>query len=192
MREHTPPSRTGPWSRLVGPLPPAESLSVLGVAVAAAAATWRRSRTQRGALASALIGGLALDLAGGLVAFQLPPTRRTYAQKQGSDRLMFVTAHVHPFVLPALGSGTWRRAGARYAAALGANVLFDRTRPPAASRRVLAASAAGVASLIDLPGSGTPERWFGPLYLLKLIGGHAGIPQWAPSDLAGSIAQLRS
>lgn len=168
---------SGAWHDLVGPLDRGASAVVLVVSAAAAAAvsvpTSRRAGVARGTVA----GIIAFDLVGGLVAFQLPASRQKYARSTLRSRMTFALAHVQPFALPILGEGSLPRAAARYSTAVLATAALERFAPRTASRRVLANSVAALASTADVLTDVSDQRWFGPVYLMKVIGGHAGIPQ---------------
>lgn len=129
---------SGVWGGLVGPLGRAASIGVLMAAASSAAtvaaSTSRRAGTGRGVA----LGAVAFDLVGGLIAFQLHGTRRRYAGSPLRSRLVFALVHVQPFVLPALGEGSWRRAAARYTAAVASTAVLERLAPCSASRRALA------------------------------------------------------
>lgn len=165
------------WARLVGPLTGAQSAAVLAVAAAGAAAigkhTARRTAVGRGVL----LAVVAFDLIGGLVAFQLTPTREQYRKTSLRSRLVFTGVHLQPFVLPAVGQGTWKRAALRYAAAVASTVALETALPRAGSRRIVANLLAASLSVADVATDDSQQRWFGPVYLMKVIGGHAGIRQ---------------
>lgn len=123
---------------------------------------------------------VAVDLVGGLVAFQLRPTREQYGRTSLGSRLTFALVHVQPFAVPLAGQGSWRRAAVRYVATVGSTAALELLPVRAASRRGVANTLGAALSAVDLASDGSPQRWFGPVYLMKVIGGHGGIPGSAP------------
>lgn len=121
------------------------------------------------------MGIVAFDLVGGLVAFQLRPTREKYSASSLRSRMGFALAHLQPFLLPVLGEGPWRRAAARYATAVIATAVLERCATRSTSRRAVANSVAAAFSGADLATGKPQQRWFGTVYLMKVIGGHSGI-----------------
>lgn len=148
---------------------------MLAAAASSAAAVFASTSPRAGAARGAAIGVVAFDLVGGLVAFQFRPTREKYSASSLRSRLAFALAHVQPFLLPILGEGSWRRAAARYATAVIATAALERCAPRSPCRRLVANSAAAAFSVADLATSESRHRWFGPVYLMKVIGGHSGI-----------------
>ncbi|MEJ2889501.1 hypothetical protein [Actinomycetospora aeridis] len=184
-RRARPTARAGPadgWTRLVGPLGPGASAAVLGSALAGGVAAGLGATGRVGPGRGLLDGLVAADLVGGLVTFQLPPTRRQYARSSPRARLTFVLLHLHPFALPLTRQGGWRRAVSRYAAAVAATGALEVLCARSASRRTVANIVATAAAVVDGATTRTGPRWFGPVYLAKLIGGHGGIPR-APLDV---------
>ncbi|MBE1515175.1 hypothetical protein H4W26_001930 [Nesterenkonia halotolerans] len=167
--------RTKFWSSLVGPLGRRESAVVLVIATSAAARisynTSRRAGIPRGVTA----GLAAFDLWGGLVAFQFQPTREQYSRSPLESRMLFALVHVQPFLLPLLGEGSWRRATGRYATAVVSTAVLECFLSYSTSRRVVANGAAAALSAADLALGAPAHSWFGPVYLMKMIGGHSGI-----------------
>ncbi|WP_159619570.1 hypothetical protein [Arthrobacter zhaoguopingii] len=145
-------------------------------ATAAAAGTFRRIGVGRGTV----VGLVAFDLVGGLVAFQMRGTREKYAQSPLRSRLVFAVAHVQPIVLPLIADGSWRRAAARYLAAVSMTAALELVVPPRMPRRLTANGVGLALSTLDLVSGPSTQRWFGPVYLMKVIGGHAGIPRDIP------------
>lgn len=164
------------WTRLVGPLSRTESAAVLGAAGATAAVVGATTARRSGPLRGSLMAAVAADLAGGLVTFQLRSTRVQYGASSLASRLTFAVVHVQPFLLPALGQGSWRRAAFRYGTAVGATGLLELIPAAEPARRRLAIALAATLSLADVASDHSPQRWFGPVYLMKVIGGHGGIP----------------
>lgn len=165
------------WSRLVGPVGPARSALILGVAGAAAlhaaVEAWRR----RGPAAAVITGLVAFDLYGGLVAFQLRETRAEYAAKELGDRLVFVVLHLQPYLLPLTGQGGPGQATARYAAAVLSTGALEWLLPTSRYRRLVANAVAALLTWLDSRAPAGEQRWLGPVYLMKLTGGHGGIPR---------------
>ncbi len=142
-------------------------------AAAAAVGTSRRLGGGRGTV----VGLVAFDLVGGLVAFQMRGTREKYAQSPLRSRLIFAVAHVQPIVLPLIADGSWRRAAARYLAAVSMTAALELVVPPRMPRRLTANGVGLVLSTLDLVSGPATQRWLGPVYLMKVVGGHAGIPR---------------
>ena len=161
------------WRGLVGDLTDAQSAAVLLAAAGSAGAVWWRTRAD-GPAAALAMGVVAFDLVGGLVAFPLPGTREHYAATGPAARVGFAVVHVQPFVLPLTRQGSLRSAAWRYGGAVTATVLLEVLDP--GRRRILANAVAAALSAVDLATSaGSPQRWLGPVYLVKVIGGHGGI-----------------
>lgn len=180
----TPPS-TGPLARtwrwttaaLVGPEPSqgevtatmAAALVGTGIAVGACAASglpW---------IATAVVGLVAFDFFGGATATTTAAGKRRYhgPERPPRHRLLFVAAHVQPFVLalfvPDLG---WWTAAALYLVALAGAVAIGfaphTVREPVALGATVTGSAA---ALVLLP---VPDGlvWLAPVMLVKLLIGH--------------------
>lgn len=156
-------------------------MTVLGAAAAGAVAVGVNTVRRAGVGRSALLSCVAFDLVGGLIAFQLQPTREQYREASLQSRLAFALVHVQPFAVPLTGQGSWRRAALRYTAAVASTVALEVTLPRADSRRVAANMLAASLSFIDLASDTSQQRWFGPVYLMKVIGGHGGVPKASPS-----------
>lgn len=165
------------WTDLVGRLSPAQSALVLGGAAAGAVLVAVRTVDRGdGWPARLLMAGVAADLVGGLITFQLGPTRERYAETAVASRLGFVAAHLQPFALPLIGQGSWRRAGARYATVLLTSAAVEAAALSPTTRRRIATAVGVAAALMDVVTAPPGQRWFGPVYHLKLIGGHTSIP----------------
>lgn len=164
------------WQGLVGPLGPGSSALVLGTAGLVATAVAARTRHD-GAWPAAVMAVVAFDLAGGLVAFQFPATRDSYAHSSRIARLGFAAAHVQAFAVPLVSQGTWASAARRYLSAMGASALLESALPDSPKRRVAGQALALALSAADVVlASGEKQRWLGPVILLKVVGGHASIP----------------
>lgn len=148
---------------------------MLAAAASSAVAVFASTSPRIGPARGAAIGAVAFDLVGGLVAFQLRPTREKYSASSLRSRMVFALAHVQPFLLPVLGEGSWRRAAARYTTAVIATAVLERCAPHSPSRWAVANSLAAASSVADLATGESQQRWFGPVYLMKVIGGHPGI-----------------
>ncbi|MGC5615086.1 hypothetical protein [Georgenia sp. Z1491] len=146
------------------------------MATASALAVGVRTARRSGWLRGSLVGAVAFDLVGGLVAFQLPATRERYSMKAMRSRLTFALVHVQPFALPLLGEGSWRRAGLRCSTAVASTVALERLAPRSPGRRLIANGVAAALSLVDLATDSSRQRWFGPVFTMKVVGGHGGIP----------------
>lgn len=164
------------WRALMGPVSAPQAAAALAGAGTAAVTIGRRTAHRRGAARGLALGAVAFDLVGGLISFQLPPTRAAYARHGMRERLGFVAVHVQPFVLPLCGDGSWARASARYLAALAATVALE-AGPERGSRRLAANALAVALAALDAATDRSPQRWLGPVYLLKVVGGHAGVPR---------------
>ena len=152
------------------------AVPVLGAASVSALAVGLSAGSRDGAVKGAVAAGLAFDLVGGLVALHWPSNRRAFARKDIPERLLFTGIHVQPFVLPAIGQGTWSHATRRYLTALGASAALELFVPRSRLRPAIATAAAAVLAVEDWRrGRGRRNRWLGPVLLLKLISGHAGI-----------------
>ncbi|GAA4881081.1 hypothetical protein [Actinomycetospora straminea] len=173
--EHASEERAEAWTRLVGPLGPGASAVVLGSALLGGAAVTVSTTRRAGAWRGLVHGLVAVDLVGGLVTFQLPPTRGQYARSSSGARMSFVLAHLQPVVLPLTRQGTWRRAVARYVTAVAATGALEALGTRVGSRRAVATALGVAAAVVDGATAGPGPRWFGPVYLLKLIAGHGGI-----------------
>ncbi len=165
------------WREVVGPLGSNGSVAVLTCAALSATAAAVGTSRRRGVGRGTVVGLVAFDLVGGLVAFQMRGTREKYAQSSLRSRLIFAVAHVQPIVLPLIADGSWRRAAARYLAAVSTTAALELVLPPRMPRRLTANGVGLVLSTLDLVSGSSTQRWFGPVYLMKVVGGHAGIPR---------------
>lgn len=181
------------WRRLMGPVDRTTGASVLLIATTAGLAVGCRSARRRGPLIGAALGAVTVDIVGGLLSFQVPAVRRKYAEHGRLERLVFPLVHVQPYLFPIVAEGSWTVAACRHLSALGCSVALETVplrpgvrRPAACALAVLLA--AGDLLLAD---SG-PHRWFGPAYLLKVIGGHGSLEHPArPAGPAGSRRRRR-
>ena len=101
----TPTRATAAWRALMGPVSPAQGGATVAIAAAAAVGIGASTRRRVGWRTGLLTAVVALDLVGGLISFQLPPTRAAYAQHSPQQRLGFVALHLQPFVLPLTRQG---------------------------------------------------------------------------------------
>ena len=169
----------------LGVADPEVAVPVLGAASLSALAAGLSTGSRDGAVKGVAAAGLAFDLVGGLGALHWPSNRRAFARKDVPERLLFTGIHVQPFVLPAIGQGTWGHATRRYLTALGASAALELFVPRSRLRPALATATAAVLALGDWRRSrGQQNRWLGPVILLKLISGHAGIRQ-----IGGEVAE---
>lgn len=121
------------------------------------------------------MGFQAFDLVGGLVAFQWPGTRSKYAGGTGLGRLAFPVLHVQPYSVPLAGEGSWTVAAGRHLAAVASTAALDQIEMEPQRRRATANLVAAGLSLCDLAVTDSRQRWFGPVYLFKVVGGHASL-----------------
>lgn len=161
----------------MGNVTPIEGAVALASAGVSAAVVGVSTARREGWIRGVVMGVVAFDLCGGLVSFQLGSTREEYARHDDRRRLVFVLVHLQPFVLPVTGQGTWRRAAARYAAAVGGTLALERVGIRPEHRRPIANGIALALAGADLMVASPGQRWLGPAYLLKLVGGHGGIPR---------------
>lgn len=166
---------TRPWESLMGPVGRGGSATVLAVAITAGLAIGHRTRRHQGLGWALVMGVVGFDLVGGMVAFQLRPTRAQYAHHTPRARLGFVTGHLHPFLLPLSGQGSWARAMARYATAVATTVVLERCPGDSRPRRGAVMASAIALAAGDVLTDRSPQRWLGPVYLIKLVGGHGSI-----------------
>ncbi|WP_154674333.1 hypothetical protein [Nakamurella lactea] len=159
-----------PWTRLVGPASRAESVAILVPAVIGGALVARSTARRRGLVRGAAAAAVAVDLIGGVVAFQTSSARSRYAESTASARMLFTAAHLQPAIMPLIGEGNWPTATRRYLLSLGGSALL--TRMPAARRRVAGLAVTLAAVAIERIGATGTDRWLGPVYLTKLLAGH--------------------
>lgn len=100
------------WSELVGPLGKLESAVVLAAATGGAVSVGVNTARQTTPSRGAFLGAIAFDLIGGLITFQLEPTRGRYVSSSFLSRLKFALVHLQPFALPLIGEGSWKRRAA--------------------------------------------------------------------------------
>ena len=102
-------------------------------------------------------------------------TRERYRSSSLADRLGLAAAHVQCLALPPAGEGTWSRALARWAGVVGATAVLQAVVPE--RRRRAAGTALGaVLAAADLATDRSAQRWLGPVWHLKLVAGHATLP----------------
>lgn len=168
------PRRPSLWTQLVGDLDAAQSFCVMGAAAVVTHAVWRDTRS-RGLGRAVAMAVTAWDLVGGLVAFQMPPTRAKYARAGSRERMIFVLLHGQPFVVPLSGEGRFSTAAGRYLAVLGGAAVADRLISQK-QRLIWSLGLAGLLVTVDLVATrDEQQRWLGPTYFMKLLGGHASI-----------------
>ncbi len=165
----------GAWRGLVGPLGAASSAAVLGAAGVGVAAVTRSTRERRSWPVAGVVGVVAADLIGGMVAFQIPETRRHYAETSLGSRLVLAIGHVQCFALPLLGEGTWGRALKRWAGVVCGTMLLQ-SFVAEQDRRLVGSALALFLGSADLATDLTRQRWFGPVWAVKLVAGHATLP----------------
>ena len=177
---------------LLGVTDPEAVVPVLGAASVSALAVGLSAASRDGAAKGAVAAGLVFDLVGGLVALHWPSNRRAFTRKGIPECLLFTGVHVQPFVLPAIGQGTWGHVARRYLMALAASAALELLVPRSRPCPAIATAAAAVFAVEDWRrGRGRQNRWLGPVLLLKLISGHAGIRRigGAPSLLGEGSSQ---
>ncbi len=190
------------WGRLVGPLGAGRSAGVVSAAALGTTLVAVHTKRRNGLRAATTMAPVAFDLIGGLITFQLAPTRAKYADAPLRARMMFVGAHLQPLAVPVVGGGSWKRAMARYATAIVATTTLETVLANHPRRRLVANLIAAGVSAADVATDRGPQRWIGPVYLMKVIGGHGGIPRndadsphagaSVPSELAARALQTRS
>ena len=181
------------WDEFTGPgASTAETTGTLTCAAAGALLAPRLARGYpgRGAVgrgAAVVLSVLALDLWGGAWCNNTASCARWYERPgQGTrEHLVFSLAHLHPFAVAALDAragapgprraaavAPWRAAAVRYAylqaATLAVRACRGRTRRVAGVLTTLG----GVALDARLGPSGSVP-WFGPVFFVKLLAGHA-------------------
>lgn len=159
----------------MGELTPAQSAAVLSFAADSALGVGLRAVRRAGPLRGAVMGFQAFDLVGGLVAFQCAGTRSKYADGTGLRRLAFPVLHVQPYTVPLAGEGSWTVAAGRHLPAVASTAALDQVEMKPRSRRVTANIVAAGLSLCDLAVADSRQRWFGPVYLFKVVGRHASL-----------------
>ncbi|MGE2727940.1 hypothetical protein ACQI4F_00530 [Mycolicibacterium vaccae] len=184
------------WLEFVGPeTRPAGTATILALAGLGGVAAVRRARSRRlSAPKTVLLAVCAVDLWGGAWANNTAACARWYerAGQTDADYLRFALIHLHPLVLAWIDGASrrgWWQAGARYGYLLAATALIRRFR---AHRRPLgwALTVGGIA--LDAASQPYPSaRWFGPVFYLKLLAGHAAAARWPDEVLraGGSVPQ---
>ncbi|BBX17246.1 hypothetical protein CRI77_04660 [Mycolicibacterium duvalii] len=179
------------WLEFVGPeTTPVGTATTLTLAGLGGVAAVRRARARRlTASRTALLVVAAVDLWGGAWANNTAACARWYERpgQSDADHLRFAVVHVHPLVLAWVDGASrrgWVHSGLRYGYLLGATAVIRRLR---AHRRPLGwvLTAAGIA--LDAALEPYPSaRWFGPVFYLKLLAGHAAAARWPDDVLAGA------
>ncbi|MEZ0341385.1 hypothetical protein ACAG25_15515 [Mycobacterium sp. pV006] len=186
MSEQIGPLRRA-WFEFVGPeTGPAGTATILGLAGLGGLDALRHTR-RLGAARTTLLAVCAVDLWGGAWANNTAACARWYERpgQTDADHLRFALVHLHPLVLAWVDGADrrgWWHAGARYAYLVAATVLIRRFR---AHRRPLGwvLTAGGVA--LDAALQPYPSaRWFGPVFYLKLLAGHAAAARWPDETLS--------
>ena len=156
---------------------------MLSAAVASGLVAGLAARRRGGTVQGAVAAMIAFDLTGGMVAFHQPATRCVYARRNLAARLLFTGMHAHPFLLAMTGQGTWKQALCRYLEVNATTAALELLVPRSRIRPVLATVIAVLLAGMDWRNSpGQQNRWLGPVFLLKLISGHAGIPRERAHD----------
>ncbi|MGE2836733.1 hypothetical protein [Mycobacterium sp. SMC-4] len=185
MSERIGPLRRA-WLEFVGPeTSPAGTVTILTLAGAGGVDALRHAR-RLSRPKVALLAVSAVDLWGGAWANNTVACARWYERpgQTDADHLRFALVHLHPLVLAwvdGAGRRGWLHAGVRYGYLLTATVLIRRFR---AHRRPLgwALTAGGIA--LDATLEPYPSaRWFGPVFYLKLLAGHAAAARWSDEAL---------
>ncbi|HEY4342912.1 MAG TPA: hypothetical protein VGN05_01085 [Parvibaculum sp.] len=127
---------------------------------------------------------LAIDIAGGVVANALSALKRlTFSPPNPADGwavrlvkrrpLLFPLAHVHPLLLAWAFGGSAVFGAVWYAAPILSHMLIHRL--PLYLHRPAALGLIAAAFLVSLYVIGAPRgfEWFAPLFMLKLVYGHA-------------------
>ncbi len=162
------PEITAPEARVV--LAGAIALTGLaGAAGAARASGW-------GPLQWALALALAFDLGGGAVGNATRSAARWFHRPgRARARAVFYAQHLHPVALPLAFGTPWAQAAALYAGMLGAAAIVELAPRPLARPVAFGAVALAIGIACGHPWPAGLE-WFGPVYLLKLVG-HAIPPE---------------
>ncbi|PVZ09349.1 hypothetical protein [Actinomycetospora cinnamomea] len=178
VTRRSPRPRVGWWDAIVGPgAGPVENAGTvtLGVAGTVLAPRLARGPSRPGPGARLVLRVLAADLWGGAWCNNTPAAARWYGQEpRARHHLAFAAAHVHPFVVARLDAQPrWDRALAQYAYLLAATAVLGQVGRPA--QRVLALlTTAGGLALDRWWGTTDAAPWFGTVYYVKLLAGHAG------------------
>jgi hypothetical protein len=186
----------GWWGRVVGPGATwVENAGTLGLALlggrlAPSVASERgpaRGQDGREELALRL---LAVDLWGGAWCNNTPAAARWYHRDgQGrSQHLVFAAAHLHPFALawldrrdaPGRSRLVWALSLYGYLQVATLLVLWSRRR--SVQRTAAVGATVGGVLLDRLLAPSARAPWFGPVYFVKLLAGHAGGAAVLPVD----------
>ncbi|UXA20019.1 hypothetical protein [Mycobacterium sp. SMC-4] len=182
------PLRRG-WLEFVGPeATTADTVTTLTWAGLGGVAAWQRARSRHlSSVRAVLLVITAVDLWGGAWANNTVACARWYERpgQTDTDHVRFALAHVQPLALAWIDGASrrgWGHALLRYGYLIGATVLIRRFR---SRRRALgwALTVGGVvvdAALEPFPSA----RWFGPVFYLKLLAGHAAAARWSDEKLS--------
>lgn len=171
--------RLSTWDRIAGPgASPAENILVLtGAGLGAAAVlvhvAWERPGW--GVVAVVVVTLMAADIGGGVIANATPAGSRWWHRPGQGPRqhLLFVAAHVHPWVLALLVPGwSWQDAAVVHGTVLAASVAVVAS--PRRLRRPVAMGVASAALVVLLAATAAPAgvEWVGPLLVVKLVIAH--------------------
>jgi hypothetical protein len=120
--------------------------------------------------------GIAFDFGGGVVGNATRSAARWFHRPgQGRSRALFFLGHVHPVALALFFGTPWAQAVALYIGMLAAAALVELS-PRAIARPFsfgLVTLGLVLAGWVAWPAG---FEWFAPVYLLKLVGGHAVPP----------------
>ncbi len=180
------------WAEFVGPeATVTANVGTLGLACAGTGlALWLARRQLAGKpLVQLLLGGLALDLWGGVWANNTLACARWYERAGQTDRqhYQFALIHLHPFAIAWLDGTTtdrpprWWWAASHYLCLQCATVVI---RQQWQRRRALGPGLTLLGILLDL-GIG-PTRiapWFAPVFYCKLLHGHMAAACWSDEQL---------
>ncbi|HSK61493.1 MAG TPA: hypothetical protein VK935_20815 [Actinomycetospora sp.] len=172
-------SRIGWWDTVVGP--GASPLENAGTVTSAIAGTVLAPRLARGAGPEGVwprlvLRLLAADLWGGAWCNNTAAAARWYGrhERRARHHFAFAVAHVHPFVVARLDpQPRWDRALAQYVYLLGATAVLGRVDRRAQRALAILTTVGGMA-LDRWWGVSSAAPWFGPVYYVKLLAGHAG------------------
>lgn len=143
--------------------------------IGAAAATMGGLVSGYGAVHVVVLAALGFDLAGGVVVNATPAAGRRFHHGPGWRRraVLFVAAHVHPFIVAAFfPSQTWWSSAALYAG-LVLSVLLIATAPLPLRRPTAFACAAAMITWAVVTGPVDDAlSWIAPLLVIKLLLAH--------------------
>jgi hypothetical protein len=150
-------------------------LSVAGAVVGAVVAAVLALRAQMAPMAVAVVFAIALDGFGGVVVNATASNKRWFHRPGRTDQfhLLYVAAHVHPFVVALVVPGfTWMAATCVYAWVLVAALVI--TAVPASLRRPTAFLFATVSIAVLISVSTIPPAlsWFPPVLIIELLLSH--------------------